>query len=81
MRTLIGPTVAPRRKTVSPAIETAILANLKSHDANYREARRQRVQAVANARAVGLTNQRIGEILGITEGAVRATIRRAGGEQ
>lgn len=79
MRNLIGPSVAPRRKTVAPAIETAIIATLKNHDRNYREARRQRIEAVAHARSVGLTNQAIGDALGITEKAVRDTIRKAAG--
>jgi DNA-binding NarL/FixJ family response regulator len=79
MRTLIGPEVAPRRKTIAPAVETAIVKTLESHNSTYAQAKWHRVQAIINARNVGLTNQRIGEILGITEGAVRATISRAEG--
>lgn len=78
MRNLIGPRVAPRRKNVSPAIETAIIATLKNQDRNYREARRQRIEAVVHARSLGLTNQSIGDALGITEKAVRDTAAKGG---
>lgn len=79
MRTLIGPALAPRRKTPEPAVETAIIKTLESHNTAYQQAKQHRAQAIVNARSIGLTNQRIGDILGLTEGAVRATIRKATG--
>lgn len=43
----------------------------------YQESRQNRVRYAQLAREVGLTNQEIGDVYGITEAAVRQMLKRA----
>lgn len=47
---------------------------------DYERAKRTRIAYAIAAREHGMTNGEIGTLLGITEAAVRALIRRNGGE-
>lgn len=63
----------------TPGRRQAALALLHAHrDAMVRE-RATRVHLITLARGYGLTNQEIGDALGMTEGGIRQTIRRSTG--
>lgn len=66
--------------TPTPASDQKQIARnfLKNANKEYQVHRKARTHWAAAARAFGLTNQDIADQYGITEGAVRAMIRRAG---
>lgn len=74
--------------TAAPELEVAAVANdtketalngLARAQLAYEEARLRQAQAILLARDDGLSNRAIGDILGITEGAVRYIVKKLGG--
>lgn len=51
---------------------------LEDHARAYDHARKARIHAAIQARNAGLTHQQIADAYGVTEGAVRAMLKRAG---
>lgn len=60
-----------------PAEQEEILAGLKVAAKRLDAAKRNRASVINLAKAEGLSNARIGEALGLTEGAVRAIAKRS----
>ncbi|NKW26815.1 hypothetical protein GS942_16800 [Rhodococcus hoagii] len=55
-----------------------IITRLEEVQCAREQAREDWIQAMREARDCGLTNQQIGEALGVTETAVRNALKRAG---
>lgn len=55
-----------------------ITGELKLAQSQYEDSRQIRLAAVQYARSVGLTNQAIGDQLGLTEAAIRMMLKRSG---
>lgn len=53
-----------------------LLDLLRQHAIERRRLQQDRVRVIRTAREAGLTNQQIGDVLGVTEAAVRFYLRR-----
>ncbi|MCP1414377.1 sigma-70 region 4 domain-containing protein [Paenarthrobacter sp. A20] len=65
---------------LNPAVHRMMVQQLKLQDSNYKEARQNRLNTASQAREVGFTHREIGDVLGVTEAAARAMIKRAKGD-
>lgn len=61
----------------NPQVHHLMVQQLKLQDSNYKEAKQNRLQTASLAREVGFTHREIGDVLGVTEAAARAMIKRA----
>jgi hypothetical protein len=80
MRKPSGSPLPTSNTTINPAVHRMMVQQLKLQDSNYKEARQNRLNTASQAREVGFTHREIGDVLGVTEAAARAMIKRAKGD-